>query len=99
GAWQRLETIGNEVSRRPTEGVLLDVCDSTYTPGAADVRAFAAYLVSFLGRRRLAFITRSVVQYGMARMIAADAALHGVSVEVFQDTQQAESWLRSVDTK
>ena len=32
-------------------------------------------------------------------MIAADAAVHGVSVEVFQDTQQAESWLRSVDTK
>jgi hypothetical protein len=99
GAWQRLEAIGKEVTCRAVEGVLLDVRQSTYTPDPADAHAFAVYLISFLGRRRLAFITRSVVQYGMARMIAADAAVHGVSVKVFQGKQAAEAWLRSTDTR
>jgi hypothetical protein len=99
GAWQRLEAIGTEVSRGAVEGVLLDVRDGRYTPDAADAHQFAAYLISILGRRRLAFLTRSVVQYGMARMIAADAAVHGVSVKVFQDERPAETWLCSTDMR
>ena len=99
GAWESLEAIGGEVSRRPVEGVLFDVCDSEYVPAEADAHAFAAYLIGFLGRRRLAFVTRSVIQYGMARMIATDAGAHGVSVRVFEDEEQAGSWLCSSDTR
>jgi hypothetical protein len=99
GAWESLEAIGGEVSRRPVEGVLFDVCNSEYVPAEADAHAFAAYLIAFLGRRRLAFLTRSVIQYGMARMIAADARAHGISVRVFQDEEQAGSWLCSCDTR
>lgn len=95
--WQRLEGICNEVGRHAVEGVLVDVCDGTFTACPADIHAFAAYLISFLGRRRLAFITRSVIQYGMARMIAADAAAHGASVKVFRDHLQADVWLQSTD--
>jgi len=98
-AWQRLEAVAKEVGCRAVEGVLLDVRNSTFTADAAEARAFGVYLSSFLGRRRLAVVTRSVGQDDMARMIAAQAAVRRVSVKVFQEDQEAQTWLCSVDTR
>jgi hypothetical protein len=98
-AWQRLEAISTELKCRVVEGVLLDIRDSTYTSGEGDARAFAAYFSSFLGRRRLAFISRSVAQCRMGALIADEAAMHGVSAKVFQDKQRAEIWLGSTDRR
>jgi hypothetical protein len=99
GAWERLEAIGTEVRRHAVEGVLVDVRDSKYAPSASDAHAFATYLITFLGRRRLALMPGSVAHYRMARIIWADAALHGVSVKMFRDEQAAATWLRSADPR
>jgi hypothetical protein len=96
-AWKCLATIHEEVGRRPVEGVLFDVRDSDLALAATDARAFAAYLNHFLGRRRFAFVTASPNQYAIARMIAADARAGRMAVMVFENEQQAESWLCSSD--
>jgi hypothetical protein len=97
GVWTSFEAIGEDMSCRPVEGVLFDLRESDYVPDASDAHAFAAYMISFLGRRRLAFVTQSAIQYGMARMIAADARAHRVDVRVFQDEHRAATWLCSAD--
>jgi hypothetical protein len=97
GVWESFEVIGKEVRCRPVEGVLFDVRESEYVPSTADAHAFAAYAISFLGRRRLAFVTGSAIQYRMARLIAEDACAHRANVSVFQDEHRAATWLCSSD--
>jgi hypothetical protein len=97
GVWESFEAIGKEVSCRPVEGVLFDIRESEYVTSTAAAHAFAAYVISFFGRRRLAFLTRSAIQYGMARIIAADGRAHRVNVSVFQDEHRAARWLCSSD--
>jgi hypothetical protein len=97
GVWESFDVIRKESTRRPV--ALFDVRESEYVPSTADAHAFAAYVISFLGRRRLAFVTRSAIQYRMARMIVADTRAHRVNVSVFQDEHGAATWLCSSDSK
>ena len=95
--WECLETIGNEVGRCAVEGVLFDVRNSNFLLVAPDANSFAAQLATILGRRRFAYVTRTLVQSELAVLIATDAWTRRVSVKVFRNEQEAESWLCSSD--
>ncbi len=96
-AWQGIQAIKQQVTASPVEGVLVDVNGIEYNATAAEVRSFAAEFVSFLGRRRLAFVTRSGTHFGIAQMIALQADARGAQVEVFKNDDAALDWLQSAD--
>jgi len=88
-----LAEIRSLVNDRPVDGVLIDVRDADYVPAPGEVRNLVIELVSFLGRRRLALITRAEAGTDLARMIAREAAARGLEVEVFHDQPGASEWL------
>ncbi|PYR89287.1 MAG: hypothetical protein DMF84_25145 [Acidobacteria bacterium] len=90
--------IKSRVGTYPVEGVLMDVRDVQYTPTLDEACDFGTEFGSFLGRRRLAFVTRLPAQYGMARMISVRAEPRGIDVDVFGDEDEALEWLHSPDT-
>jgi hypothetical protein len=86
------------VGTYPVEGVLMDVRDLQYAGTSDEASNLGTEFASFLGRRRLAFVTRSTVHYGMARMISRRAESRGVDVDLFADEDAALEWLHSPDT-
>lgn len=95
-AWSGVAAIRKHVESAPVDGILLDVRDSAYTPSPDEARNFAIEFVSFLGRRRLAFVTRWHVHYAIARSVAQQAVSRGVEARVFQEhDQEAVDWLQS----
>lgn len=92
-AWRGIGEIRSLVDDRPVDGVLIDLRDLDYMPGADEIRNFAIEFVSFLGRRRLAFVTRLQVHTDLARVIARQAASRGLDVEVFSNQHEASEWL------
>lgn len=98
-AWQAVQAIKRQVTTSPVEGVLVDVNGIEYKATAAEVRSFATEFASFLGRRRLAFVSSSGTHFGMAQMIALQADARGAQVEVFKDDGAALDWLQSPDLK
>jgi hypothetical protein len=91
--------IKSRIGTYPVEGVLLDLREVDYSSDLDEAFDFAAdEFVSFLGRRRLAFVTTSPVHYGMARMICRRAEAEGVEIDVFADENAALAWLHSSDT-
>jgi hypothetical protein len=90
--------IKTRVGTYPVEGVLMDVRDVQYAGTSDEASNLGTEFASFLGRRRLAFVTRSSVHYGMARMISRRAESSGVDVNVFPDEDAALEWLHSPDT-
>lgn len=93
-----IAAIKNEVRAHPVEGVLLDCRDvRTLTPDeASDV---GTEFGNFMGRRRLAIVTRSPAQHPLARMIALRAEPRGVGIDVFGDERDAIEWLHSPDVE
>jgi hypothetical protein len=98
-AREGVAAIKREVGAHAVEGVLIDVRDCEYTPTTDEAAAFAQEFGTMLGRRRLAFVTRLLVQYGIARLIAYQAQMFGVAAAVFQDEPGALAWLHSPDTR
>ncbi len=98
-AWQGLQVIKTAVAANPVEGVLIDVRASDFTPTVEDVTGFAAEFVSFLGRRRLAVLTRLLVHYGLGRMMVQHAQARDIDAQVFIDEHEALEWLHSPDTR
>jgi hypothetical protein len=90
--------IKSRVGSSPVEGVLIDVRDVHYAPTPDEAQNLGADFFSFLGRRRLAIVTRSLVHYKMARTISLQAVPRGMQVGVFQDEHDALDWLHSPDT-
>ena len=89
--------IRSEIGAHPVEGVLIDLRGARYalTPDeAADV---GMEFASFLGRRRLAFLTTSPADERVVRLIARRAAPEGIEVDVFRDEHSAMEWLHSPD--
>jgi hypothetical protein len=97
-AWRGVAAVRRHLEDALVAGILLDVRESSYAPSVDEVRNFAIEFVSFLGRSRLAFVTRSEAQDARARSLADQAASRGIDVRVFQQNEQeALSWLQSVD--
>jgi hypothetical protein len=97
-AWKGVAAIRTRVANAPVDGILVDVRDSTYTPSADEARNFAIEFVSFLGRRRLAFVTRLPVHYVVAGSVAQQAVSRGVDARVFHEhVVEAVAWLQSAD--
>jgi hypothetical protein len=96
-AWRGVAEIRKHVESAPVDGVLVDVRDSAYTPSPDEARNFAIEFVSFLGRRRLAFVTRWEVHSEIARSVAKQVVSRGVDAKVFHehDDQEAVAWLQS----
>ena len=93
-----LARIKREVRAHPVEGVLLDFrqAPSLLTPDeASDV---GAEFASFLGRRRLAFVTTSPAHEHLLRLIARRSEPQGVDIDIFDDETAAIEWLHSPDT-
>lgn len=90
--------IKTRVGTYPVEGVLMDVRDVQYAGTSDEASNLGTEFASFLGRRRLAFVTRSSVHHGMARMISRRAESRGVDVDMFPDEDSALEWLHSPDT-
>lgn len=89
--------IRHRVESAPVDGILLDVRDSAYTPSTDEARNFAIEFASFLGRRRLAFLTRWQIHYVIAHSVAKQAASRGVEARVFREhDQEAIDWLQGV---
>jgi hypothetical protein len=98
-AWKGLDAIKGAVGSGAVEGVLLDVRAADYTPSIDEVSAFANEYVAFLGRRRLAVITRLLIHYGLARMLVQQAQASGVDAQVFLDERDTRDWLHSPDPR
>lgn len=98
-AWHGIQAIKAAVAANPVEGVLVDVRASDFAPTVEDVTGFAAEFVSFLGRRRLAVLTRLLVHYGLGRMMVQQAQARDIDAQVFLDEHEALDWLRSPDTR
>ena len=98
-AWQAIGTIKAAVAAHPIEGVLMDVRASEYTPTVEEVNGFCAEFVGFLGRRRLAVLTRLIVQYGLARVMVQQAQAREIDAEVFVDEHEAHEWLHRPDSR
>ncbi len=91
-----LAAIKNRITAYPVEGVLLDLRGVEYTSTLDEAVDFLAEdFVSFLGRRRLAFVTVSPAHYGMARMISRRLESRGVEADVYADEHAALEWLHS----
>ncbi|NUR56487.1 MAG: hypothetical protein HOQ29_18745 [Acidobacteria bacterium] len=93
--WNAIQAVKCEVKAHPVDGVLIDLRGVDYTPSLDEVAHVANELVGFLGRRRLAFVARSVVQFGMASLIVLQADALGTDISVFLDETDAMTWLRS----
>lgn len=90
-----IQAVKCEIASRPVDGVLLDLRGVDYTPSIDEVAHFANELIGFLGRRRLAFVARSVAQFGMASLIVLHADYVGADMSVFLDEVDAMAWLRA----
>ena len=98
-AWQAIATIKAAVAAHPIEGVLGDVRASDYTPTVEEVTGFCAEFVGFLGRRRLAVLTRLIVQYGLARVLVQQAQARDIDAQAFVDEREAHEWLHRPDSR
>jgi hypothetical protein len=90
--------IKSEVRAHPVEGVLLDFRDVRYTLTPDEASDVGTEFATFLGRRRLAFVTSSPAQDRWLRLIALRAEPQGVDIDVFEDEEAAIEWLHSPDT-
>jgi len=93
--WNVIQAVKCEIASHPVDGVLLDLRGIDYTPSVDEVAHFANELIGFLGRRRLAFVARSVAQFGMASLIVLHADYVGGDMSVFLDEIDAMVWLRA----
>lgn len=72
---------------------LVDVRDATRIDMSATMMQLLAETRPFLRGRPCAFVTATDEQFGMARMFATFAGLHGDDVQVFRDWRSAAEWL------
>ena len=93
GVDEALDAFGDEVSA----GLLFDLTgsESLGDRTAEDLRAMAIFLASRGERfsRRLAMVAVTDVAYGLMRMGAVTAELHGIAAHVFRDHGSARRWL------
>ena len=90
-------------SAAPTPGscLLIDIRDLTALPNRPEAGAIADALanVQVVRNYRIAILTQSGAQFGVARMVASLAELRGARMGVFTVEDEALEWLESAPTE
>jgi hypothetical protein len=90
--------IKQEVRAHPVEGVLLDFRQASAMLTLDEATDVGAEFATFMGRRRLAFVTTSPAHNRLLSHIARQTEPHGVDIDVFEDEAAAMKWLHSPDS-
>ena len=76
--------------------VLFDLTDLDYVPSGTDSERIAGAFRRLLGRHPIALLARAGAQYGGARQVSIFSEIAEVTVQAFQDYDEAVAWLARV---
>ena len=88
-----MRSIASDPAFEGVRGVFVDSRDIQYDPTNSEVAELAEAWVGLAARRPLVFVVSTAVHVGLANMFSIYAGLHGASVAVFREVDEAEAWL------
>jgi len=87
-----LSILGGDSRVGPEFGILIDVRQMEYEPSFEDLRSLGGLMASRL-KNRIAFVTATPLQFGLARQSGIFSELAGGRADVFYEYPQAVRWL------
>ena len=95
GATALLETVIADPALDGVQGILIEDKGTPFYPVADEINVILSHFatLSAEGRRHLALVVENDVQFGVGRLIEAQAQMRDISFRVFHSVAEAKEWL------